>query len=636
MSDNNEGMKRPGIPSSIQRLPVKSKKFNISWIIAALLVISLIIWIVVSSFNTANQQEVPLTDMVTFAKEDKVETFYVKETQVEAHLKEDPTVYVAYKDASLDFPEFLKSYGVDVDNASFQISYEPPPSGFTFTDFINILSLVGLGILVFIIFRSMQSSGKGFFEFGQSKARMMIGRKQDIGFDNVAGVDEAREELKEIVMFLKSPKKFTKLGARIPKGVLLVGPPGTGKTLLARAIAGEAGVPFFHTSGAEFEEMLVGAGASRVRDLFKKAKRAAPALIFIDEVDAVARKRGTTISTSSATEQTLNQILVEMDGFEKNDNVIVIAATNRPDVLDPALLRPGRFDRRVMLDMPDVEGREQILKIHAKGKPLQKDVNLETVAKRTVGFSGADLENMLNEAAIMAAKNGQKNISQHDIEEAATKVTMGPEKKRRKTKRDLEITAYHEAGHALVSRFVPEADPVHRVSIVSRGMAGGVTMYLPKQDEDYYTKTKLISKIKTLVAGHVAEKTVFGDITTGAASDIKQASSLARKMVKQFGMSDKLGFVRYGSEDESDSMGYAYAGSKDYSEATAKEIDEEVLAIINDAYKATEKILIEQRDILNKLAKMLLDKEVIEGKEFEEMFEDKEKSTEVSTQDEKQ
>ncbi|MCA9382037.1 AAA family ATPase, partial [Candidatus Dojkabacteria bacterium] len=350
-------------------------------------------------------------------------------------------------------------------------------------------------------------------------------------------------------------------------------------------------------------------------------------IIFIDEIDAVAKKRGTVLH-SGAGEQTLNQILVEMDGFEKNDNVIVIAATNRPDVLDPALLRPGRFDRRVMLDMPDVEGRKQILEIHAKGKPLATDVNLETVAKRTVGFSGADLENMLNESAIMAAKKEQATITQQDIEEAATKVTMGPEKKRRKSKRDLEITAYHEAGHALVSKFVPEADPVHRVSIISRGMAGGVTMYLPKQDEDYYTKTKLVSKIKTLVAGHVAEQTVFGDVTTGAASDIKQASSLARKMVKQFGMSAKLGFVRYGTDDESDSMGYAYGGSRDYSEATAKEIDEEVLEIIDGAYKEVEKLILKHRETLDKVAKTLLDKEVIEGKEFDLMFEKNDKLVE--------
>lgn len=620
--NSSNGNKAPHMPD-IRRLPKNPKsKFGMAWMISLLLLFIMLAWIGVGTYNNMNKEIVPLSNFAQLASENKVESFKVVDaTTVEAKLR-DGTTLVAFKDPATDFASFLTEYGIDLANAEFEITYPNPPSGITITDVVSILSLIGLGVLVFFLLRNMQSSGKGLFEFGQSKARMMIGKKQDIGFKDVAGIDEASEELQEVVMFLKQPKKFLKLGARIPKGVLLVGPPGTGKTLLARAIAGEAGVPFFHTSGAEFEEMLVGAGASRVRDLFKKAKRAAPALIFIDEVDAVARKRGTTISTSSATEQTLNQILVEMDGFEKNDNVIVIAATNRPDVLDPALLRPGRFDRRLMLDLPDVEGREEILKIHAKNKPLSKDVDLKTVAKRTVGFSGADLENMLNESAIRAAKDGRAEVEQSDIEEAATKVTMGPEKKRKKTPSDIKITAYHEAGHALVSRFVPESDPVHRVSIVSRGMAGGVTMYLPKEDMDYYTKTKLISKIKTLVAGHATEKLVFGDVTTGAASDIKQASRIARRMVKSFGMSDVLGFVKYGEDDEEDGMGYAYGYTKGYSEETAKLIDEEVTRIIKSAYKEVEDILEKNRKKLDEVANILMEKEVLEGKEFDSLFED--------------
>ncbi len=621
VNSSNGNNKGPHMPD-IRRMPKNPRsKFGMAWMISLLLLFIMLAWIGVGTYNNMNKEVVPLSNFAQLASEGKVESFkVVDETTVEAKLKDGRTL-IAFKDPATDFATFLTEYGVDLSNAEFEITYPNPPSGITITDVVSILSLIGLGVLVFFLLRNMQSSGKGLFEFGQSKARMMIGKKQDIGFKDVAGIDEASEELQEVVMFLKQPKKFLKLGARIPKGVLLVGPPGTGKTLLARAIAGEAGVPFFHTSGAEFEEMLVGAGASRVRDLFKKAKRAAPALIFIDEVDAVARKRGTTISTSSATEQTLNQILVEMDGFEKNDNVIVIAATNRPDVLDPALLRPGRFDRRLMLDLPDVEGREEILKIHSKNKPLSKDVDLKTVAKRTVGFSGADLENMLNEAAIRAAKDGRSEVEQSDIEEAATKVTMGPEKKRKKTPADIKITAYHEAGHALVSRFVPESDPVHRVSIVSRGMSGGVTMYLPKEDMDYYTRTKLISKIKTLVAGHATEKLVFGDVTTGAASDIKQASRIARRMVKSFGMSDVLGFVKYGEDDEEEGMGYAYGYTKGYSEETAKLIDEEVTKIIKASYKEVEDILAKNRKKLDEVANILMEKEVLEGKDFDMLFE---------------
>jgi len=398
----------------------------------------------------------------------------------------------------------------------------------------------------------------------------------------------------------------------------MVGAPGTGKTLLARAIAGEAGVPFFHTSGSEFEEMLVGAGASRVRDLFDKAKKAAPALIFIDEIDAVARKRGTTIQ-SGTTEQTLNQILVEMDGFEKNTNVIVIAATNRPDVLDPAILRPGRFDRRIVLDLPDIQGRKEIIAIHAKNKPLSKDVSMDTLAKRTVGFSGADIENMLNEAAIIAAKDNRKEITPFDMEEAATKVQVGPQRKRNRTEKELKMTAYHEAAHALVMSLVPESDPVHRVTIVSRGMALGYTMPLPETDQLQMSKTQMLSKIKSLLAGHASEEMFFNDVTSGAANDIEKATNIAKRMVMQFGMSKKLGLVKYGDEEEP-YLGYSYGQNKDYSEETAKIIDEEVRKLIGECFEVTKDLIKSNKEKLEKIVKVLLEKETIDAVEFKEII----------------
>jgi cell division protease FtsH len=489
-------------------------------------------------------------------------------------------------------------------------------------DLLTFIILLGFGGLAFFMFRGIQGSGSSLMKFGQSKARMIFGSKQNVTFKDVAGVDEAKEELQEIVLFLRDPKRFLNKGARIPKGVLMVGSPGTGKTLLARAIAGEAGVPFFHTSGSEFEEMLVGAGASRVRDLFEKAKKASPSIIFIDEIDAVARKRGTTIQ-SGTTEQTLNQILVEMDGFEKNVNVIVIAATNRPDVLDTAILRPGRFDRRVVIDLPDIEGRKQIIAIHAKNKPISKTVDLERLARRTVGFSGADIENMLNEAAIIVAKSGKAEIEYEDLEEATNKVQIGPAKKRKRSQKELRMTAYHEAGHALVMKMVPEHDPVHRVTIVSRGMALGYTMPLPETDQVQMSKIKMLSKITALVAGFATEELVFGDVTSGASNDIEKASSIARNMVKNFGMSKKLGLVKYGQEQDLVHLGHSYGEEKNYSDATANLIDEEVRGIISKCYDEAKNILSQNRQILDNIVEALLDKEVLDNNEFEAFFEKK-------------
>lgn len=478
----------------------------------------------------------------------------------------------------------------------------------------NIMILVVLGYIAWKILNNLNESGSKIFGFGESKAKFSIGRKQDVSLKDVAGVDEAREELNEIVLFLKEPQRFRKMGARIPKGILMIGAPGTGKTLLARAIAGEAGVPFFSTSGSEFEEMLVGAGASRVRDLFVKAKKVSPSLIFIDEIDAVGKKRGTSIN-SSATEQTLNQILVEMDGFERSQNVIVIAATNRPDVLDPALLRPGRFDRKITLDLPDQDGRFAILQIHSKDKPMDKDVSLEKIAKRTIGFSGADLENVLNESAISAAKRGATTIKESDIEEATLKVVMGTARKRRRTDKEIDTIAFHEAGHAIVSKFTPESDPVHKITIVSRGMSGGMTMHLPEDDNTLVSRTKMLSEIKVFMGGQIAEKIFMGDITTGASNDIERATSIAQRMVKKYGMTS-LGSIEFGNDDSIES----YNPVLNYSQKTAEEIDQEVRKLMKDCYAEAEKIIIEHKDKLLVLKNLLRENEIVNSEEFEQLF----------------
>lgn len=616
------GMDKRGKKPTPKIQRIKPKKTSLWGYLFPILIVAALLG---SSFyrfwTTEEVEEVGISQLYTDAKEGKVEEFIVCEDKVEEKLKDSDKKRVAIKGES-DFANFIySSDGLGLNEQEVPVRYCNPPIDWVviINGIFNVLMFVGIAALGLFLIRGIQSSGNRLFTFGKSKAKLVFGRKPDITFDDVANYEEAKEELREIVLFLKDPKRFLKLGARIPKGLLLVGAPGTGKTYFARAVAGEAGVPFFHTSGAEFEEMLVGAGASRVRDLFDKAKRAAPALIFIDEVDAVARKRGTTIQSSS-TEQTLNQILVEMDGFEQHVNVIVIAATNRPDVLDPAILRPGRFDRRIVLDLPDIEGRKKILEIHAKNKPLASDVDLEKVAKRTVGFSGADLENMLNEAAIIAAKGNRKEIIGDDIEEAATKVVVGPERKRKRTKKDVKTIAYHEAGHAIASKFVPEADPVHRITIISRGLSEGITMYLPEDDELLMSKTKLLSQVKTLIAGRAAEELALGDISSGASDDIEKASDLVRKMVMKFGMSKKLGLVGYGKSDSLKYLGYAYNQERDYSEQTAREIDEEVKRIIDAAYKEVMLILKKNRKKLDKLAETLMEKEVVESEEFEKLF----------------
>lgn len=489
--------------------------------------------------------------------------------------------------------------------------------------------LIPFGIIVIVLLFGLllinpgNQGGNKTMSFGKSKARVTNGaEKTKVTFDNVAGVDEEKEELEEIVEFLKTPKKFTDMGARIPKGVLLVGQPGTGKTLLAKAVAGEAGVPFFSISGSEFVEMFVGVGASRVRDLFDQAKKNAPSIIFIDEIDAVGRQRGAGLGGGhDEREQTLNQLLVEMDGFGTNEGVIVLAATNRPDVLDKALLRPGRFDRQIVVSAPDVKSREQILEVHARKKKLAEDVDLKTVARNTSGFAGADLENILNEAALLAARRNLDCIGMKEIEDAMVKVTMGPEKKTRvRSEKENKLVAYHEAGHAVVSRYLPTQDKVHQISIVPRGMAGGYTMYRPAEDKSFRSKTEMEENIVSLLGGRVAEKLILDDISTGASNDIERATAISRAMVTKYGMSEKLGTITFGADQEEVFLGRDLAHAKEYSEETASIIDEEVKKIVDAGYEKAINILSEHVDKLHAVAKVLLEKEKIDGEEFDRIF----------------
>ena len=489
---------------------------------------------------------------------------------------------------------------------------------------LPISSILLLVLMVMLFIGGPQSQNKGTMPFGKSKARMLTANdKNKITFADVAGIDEEKEELQEIVEFLKNPKKFTDMGARIPKGVLLVGQPGTGKTLLAKAVAGEAGVPFFIISGSDFVEMFVGVGASRVRDLFEEAKRNAPCIIFIDEIDAVGRQRGAGLGGGhDEREQTLNQMLVEMDGFSANEGVIVLAATNRPDVLDKALLRPGRFDRQIVVPAPDVKAREQILEVHARKKKLADDVDLNIIAKNTSGFTGADLENVLNEAALLAARRDKHEISEREIEDAMVKVTMGPEKKTRvRSDKEKKLVAYHEGGHAVVSRYLKTQDPVHEISIIPRGMAGGYTMYRPTEDKSFISKTEMLENIVSLLGGRASEELNLGDISTGASNDIERATQIAKAMVTKYGMSDRIGTITLGSDQDEVFIGRDWGHEKSYSEETAGVIDEEIKKIIDKAYKEAKEILIAHKDKLDKVAEVLVEKEKISGEEFDSIFE---------------
>ncbi len=525
--------------------------------------------------------------------------------------------------ATTDFTTLLKNAGYDFTSGTVDLKFNESSQ---FGGVLNILTfllpmLLFIGVLVFMM-RQAQGSNNQALSFGKSRARMFMGNKPSVTFNDVAGVEESKQELAEVVEFLKFPDKFAALGARIPKGVLMIGPPGTGKTLLSKAVAGEAGVPFFSISGSEFVEMFVGVGASRVRDLFDQAKRNSPCIIFIDEIDAVGRQRGAGLGGShDEREQTLNQILVEMDGFDSNTNVIVIAATNRPDVLDPALLRPGRFDRQVVLDRPDIRGRIAVLEVHSKGKPLEKEVSLETLAKQTPGFSGADLENLVNEAAILAARRNRKTISMSELEEAVDRVIAGPERKSRLiSPTEKTITAYHEVGHALVARMLANVDPVHKISIIPRGMAGGYTRVLPSEDRFLGTKGQFEDQIAWGLGGRAAEEIIFSEISSGASNDIEKATEIARQMVTRYGMSKKLGPIAFGKSDEMVFLGREISEQRNYSDEVAYEIDKEVRAFIDNGYSRAKKILTDHREKLIEIAELLINKETLEGEEFEQMF----------------
>src|SRR3954449_4973405 len=534
--------------------------------------------------------------------------------------------FTARKERNDTVPDLMASYGVspaEFERVDYRVS-DPPQFTNWLGLLVNLLPLIFFGAILLFMMRQAQGSNNQALSFGKSRARMFMGNKPTVTFADVAGVEEAKQELQEVVEFLKYPEKFSALGARIPKGVLLVGPPGTGKTLLSRAVAGEAGVPFFSISGSEFVEMFVGVGASRVRDLFDQAKRNAPCIVFVDEIDAVGRQRGAGLGGShDEREQTLNQILVEMDGFDTNTNVIVVAATNRPDVLDPALLRPGRFDRQVILDRPDIKGRTEILKVHTKGKPLDKGVEVEGVARQSPGFSGADLANLVNEAAILAARRNKKVIGMSEFQEALERIVAGPERKSRIiSDAEKAIIAYHEGGHAVVQRILPKCDPVAKVTIISRGMALGYTMALPTEDRYLQSKTEFEDKIAGLLGGNASERLIFGDTTTGASNDIEKATDPARRMVTEFGMSDKLGPLSFGKRDELVFLGREIGEQRNYSDDVAKQIDEEVRAIIDHAYERAMDVLVTHRDKLNALAEKLVAEETIEQDEFEKMFAD--------------
>lgn len=537
------------------------------------------------------------------------------------------------KEATESLSTLFNNFKVDAAKlASVKISVKDE-SGFEYW-LANIIPLVLpfllVGVLLYFMMRGLQNANSRAMSFGQSTAKdFSPDEKNRVTFKDVAGAKEAKEELKEIVEFLRFPKKFHELGAKIPRGVLLLGAPGTGKTLLARSVAGEAQVPFFHMSGSEFVEMFVGVGASRVRSLFQKAKKSAPCILFIDEIDAVGRRRGAGLGGShDEREQTLNQILVEMDGFEPTQNIIVIAATNRPDVLDPALLRPGRFDRRVVIDLPDLKDREEILKVHCRKKPLAKEADLKTIAERTSGFSGADLANILNEAAILAARNNKKEIVNEDLFEAIEKVMIGPERKSRIiTDKEKKITAYHEAGHALVAHFLPDMDPVHKVSIIARGSAGGYTLKVPTEDRHMHAKSEFISEIAVLLAGHLVEKDIFGEVTTGATSDLRRATALARRLVTDYGMSDHLGPRTYGEKEEMIFLGREIHEQRDYSEKVAEKIDEEITGFIKQGETKAADIITEHKADLEKIVAVLLEKETLEKSEFENIVGPKPQNT---------
>jgi cell division protease FtsH len=588
-----------------------------------LMILVAVIAIVVVFFRPSSDDAEPvdISQVIAQAKAGEVQKITVKGDTLEVLLVGDVEVK-SRKEPNSSITQILADNGVPAGAVAVEVK-EESKLGDWLGLLLNFLPILIFIALIFFLMRQAQGSNSQAMSFGKSKARMFTANKPSVTFMDVAGVDEAKEELQEVVEFLKYPEKFIALGARIPRGVLLVGPPGTGKTLLARAVAGEAGVPFFSISGSEFVEMFVGVGASRVRDLFEQAKRNSPCIVFVDEIDAVGRQRGAGLGGShDEREQTLNQILVEMDGFDTNTNVIVIAATNRPDILDPALLRPGRFDRQVVIDAPDVKGRVAILEVHSKGKPLDKEVSLENLAKRTPGFSGADLANLVNEAAILAARVNRKRVTMTEFEEAIDRVMMGPERKSRvRSARENEMVAYHEAGHAIVAYMLKDFDPLYKITIVSRGMAGGYTLALPEEDRHINTKAYLEKRLAMALGGHAAEELIFGEMSTGPSDDIAKVTKLARSMVTRYGMSERLGPRTFGQKEELVFLGREISEQRDYSEKVAEEIDDEVRHIIEQAHELARQLLRDNKDKLVLLAQKLIEVETLEGEQLSSLLE---------------
>jgi cell division protease FtsH len=600
-----------------------------STIIYVLLFAAIIILVFYSfNQNSTTQEPLSINQVAADIQSGKISRIIEEQDQLTVIYGNGSTAIekTSHKETETTLVQQLKDLGVSPDQLvpeKIIITVKPPSPWLGIASAMGyILPFLILGGVFWFVFRQAQGSNNAAMSFGKSRARMFTGDQPSVTFGDVAGVEEAKEELQEVVEFLREPEKFISLGARIPKGVLLVGQPGTGKTLMAKAVSGEAGVPFFSISGSEFVEMFVGVGASRVRDLFDQAKRHSPCIVFVDEIDAVGRQRGAGLGGShDEREQTLNQMLVEMDGFDTDTNVIIIAATNRPDILDPALLRPGRFDRRVVLDPPDMKGREAILKVHTKGKPLATNADLGVLARSTPGFVGADLENLVNEGAILAARRNKKAIEQEDLEEAIERVIAGPERKSRLiSKEEKRIVAYHEAGHAVVMNAVPEADPVHKVSITARGMAGGYTLALPVEDRTLMGRNKLVADMVGLMGGRAAEEIVFNDITSGASNDLERVTKMARTMVTRLGMSNDLGPMTYGQKEELIFLGREISEQRDYSEAVAEQIDKEVRILVNDAYEKAKSILIQYREALDNIAGKLLELETLTREEFEAIF----------------
>ncbi|MEG6586152.1 ATP-dependent zinc metalloprotease FtsH [Dendrosporobacter sp. 1207_IL3150] len=570
------------------------------------------------STRTTNKQEITYTQFLHQMEEQKVERVTIVENSIRGKLK-DGTEFTTIAPNDPTLINTLREKNVDI-----KAEQPPQPPWWTtiFSSILPILLLIGVW---FFIMQQTQGGGNRVMSFGKSRAKLHSEDKIKITFSDVAGADEAKQELQEVVEFLKQPKKFNDLGARIPKGVLLFGPPGTGKTLLAKAVAGEAGVPFFSISGSDFVEMFVGVGASRVRDLFEQAKKNAPCIVFIDEIDAVGRQRGAGLGGGhDEREQTLNQLLVEMDGFAANEGIIIIAATNRPDILDPALLRPGRFDRQIVVDKPDVRGRAEILKVHTRGKPVDKEANLEVLARRTPGFTGADLSNLVNEAALLAARRNKKRIEMPELEESIERVVAGPERKSKViSNREKRLTAYHEAGHTLVGMLLPHTDPVHKVSIIPRGRAGGYTLMLPKEDRYYATRSELLDQLKTLLGGRVAEEVVLAEISTGAQNDLERATDLVRKMITEYGMSEALGPITFGRrQDQQVFLGRDISRDRNYSEEVAYAIDKEVRRLIEDAYSECRNMLKDNIEKLHLIANTLIERETLEAEELEQLMKD--------------